>query len=396
MVASTWLVFKLSHGNGVGYSASILGLTSFAQQIPILFLAPVVGVYADRMNSYRLLMLSQTLLMLLTLTIAFLALGGSITIGEVIVLNFLRGIVHSFDISAQQTLVVKLIDRAEDLPNAVALNSMMIQMARLVGPSLAGFMVYHFGESYCFLLDGLSYLAVLGCLRFVKVRHEEKSRHPPKRLAFKEAATFAWSFTPVRNTLCLVAVASLLYSCLTVFMPLIAVHIHDGGERILGLLYGACGLGASLSSFYLARRSSVVGLGKVMSGAAVAVGVGFLVLSHTEALGASLLALALTGSASILVGAISNISIQTLSEDEMRGRMMSFYSVALFGVAPLGSLMAGFLATHLGLNGSLEVGAACSILAGLWYYSQLKRMREIARPVLLRRGIVLPLPEQPN
>jgi MFS family permease len=394
MVASSWLVFRLSHGAGIGYSAFVLGLTFFAQQIPVFFLSPFIGVYTERRNNRRILIVTQCLLLIFTFALAYLTLGNWISIEKIIAINFLRGIVHAFDISAQQTIVVDLIEEREDLANAIALNSMMIQLTRLTGPSLAGFLVYHWGEGICFLLDGFSYFAVVLCLLLLKVNPRTSTPSRGHRAELMEGLAYAWNFQPIRSMLLHVGLGSLLFACQPVFMPLIAFHIHEGGERLLGVLYGASGLGAALSAFFLARRKSIIGLGKVLVGAFGGLGIGFILLGLSEHLALALLALLLTGASSTLIGAISNTGLQTLTEDGMRGRIMSLFSLAVFGMAPLGSLLAGVLAEHAGLEGALALAGVCAIVSGLLLHRKLPSLRETARPVLARKGIILPMPEQ--
>ena len=391
MVATSWLVYRLTRESDPAHAALMLGVVNFAAQIPIFVLAPLAGVWLDRSNRQRVLVATQTLSMLQSFAMAYLVLSDRVTLGQIIALSAFQGIINAVDIPARQSMIVHMIERAEDLSNAIALNSAMVQSARLVGPAVAGLLIYAFGEGLCFLIDGFSFLSVIAALtamRIATVRRAEA--HPPVATALWQGVSYAFGFAPIRALLGIVAVVSLMAMSQSVLMPVYANQILGGEERTLGLLLGSAGLGALLGSVYLASRHSVVGLGRVIVVGSVGLGAAMLALAASAHLLVSLVALLVAGASLLVQAASCNTLLQTIVEDDKRGRVMSLFSMAFMGMAPFGSLLAGSLATEIGVRPTLAMAGVVCIAAGGVFALRLKAIRPLIRPIYIRKGI-LPL-----
>ncbi|HEY6290136.1 MAG TPA: MFS transporter [Terriglobia bacterium] len=382
-VAMSWLVYRLTK------SAFLLGLIGFSGQIPILILGPIAGVWVDRWNRHRVLVVTQVLSMLQSFALAMLALSGRITFWEIFGLSLLQGAVNAFDMPARQAFVIEMVEAREDLANAIALNSSMVNASRLVGPSLAGLVIAAAGEGYCFLLDGISYIAVIVSLLLMHL-----SRTPPKTRTesvlteLKRGWKYVAGFIPIRAILLLLALVSLVGMPYTVLMPIFAAKILHGGPHTLGFLMGASGVGALVGAFVLARRQSVVGLGRNIPLAAGIFGLALMCFSLSRWFGLSLLLMVVTGYGFMQQMASSNTILQTIVEEDKRGRVMSFYSMAFQGAAPFGSLIAGAIASRIGAPRTLAIGGSLCVLAAVWFSKQLPRLRAVIRPIYLRLGII--------
>lgn len=393
LIATSWLVYRIAKETNAENAAAILGSLIFAQQIPVTFVTPLAGVWIDRLDRKRVLMTTQTIFMLSVFWLAYLDLSGQITLAWVYSLSLLQGFLVACDIPARQAIVVDLIEDRADLPNAIALNSSMVPAARLIGPSIAGFLIYHFGEGYCFLIDGVSYLPVLVAYIFIRTKPREAS---PKRSAwveFKEGVSYVFQFAPVRAALVIVALTSIMFTCQSVFLPIVADRILHGGERELGFLWASSGAGALAAGIYLASRTSIVGLGEVMVRALAALGVGLTGLGLSKTLAVSMASLVLMGGGMVLLISSANMGVQTLVEDRMRARLMAIFNAAFMGLSPFWGIAVGVsgdrigIAWTLGISGLLCVGAAYGLKV------RLRTLREHARPVLASKGIILPMPE---
>jgi MFS family permease len=357
-----WLVYRLTS------SPFLLGLVEFAGYIPTLFLSPLAGVLADRWDRRRILLFTQVLAMIQALLLAFLVLGEQVEVWHILCLSLFLGVVSAFDIPARQSLVVSLIERREDLGNAIALNSFMFNGARLVGPSAAGFMIALLGEGLCFLINGLSFLAVIASLMAMRLaRHESTSANGQLFQGFREGLVYAYRFPPMRLILMLVALGSLMGIPFWVLLPVFAKDILHGGPQTLGFLMAAAGAGALCGAVYLASRRSVLGLARVIALAAGIFGTGLMAFSFARALWLSLLLLVITGFGMIALMASSNTFLQTIVDDDKRGRVMSFFTMALMGMAPFGSLLAGILASKIGAPHTLLIGGLSCLLGAVLF-----------------------------
>lgn len=384
-VAMAWLVYRLTG------STVLLGLVGFASQVPALLVGPFAGVFVDRWNLHRTLILTQTLAMLLTLALAWFVLAGTVTIAHILVLALLLGLVNGFDMPTRQAIVVQLVESRADLGNAIALNSSMVNAARLLGPSMAGLLIAVMGEGLCFLLDGLSYGAVVIALLMMRLRPQPPRPAPPHVLhQLHEGLRYAFGFPPIRAILLLVAVVSLVGLPYTVLMPAFARDILRSGPEGMGLLMGASGIGALAGGIHLASRRSVVGLGRWLTGGAVGFGISLIVFAFSRQMWLSMLALSVSGFAMVSLVASSNTILQTIVKDERRGRLMSLFTIAFVGMMPLGSLFAGALASpeRLGPPKTVALGGLACLTAGLYFTWRLPVLREHVRPIYAQLGIL--------
>ena len=382
-VATAWLVYRLTG------SALLLGVIGFCGQIPSFVLAPFAGVLVDRWNRHRLLVVTQVLAMLQSLALAVLALSGHIAVWHVAALSVLQGLINAFDMPARQSFVVEMVENRADLPNAIALNSTMFNGARLLGPSVAGALIALVGEGGCFLIDSVSYLAVIASLlamRMTPRRQEHRRQHVLTEL--KEGFQHAFHFPPMRALLGLIAVVSLMGMPLTTLMPVMASQVLKGGPNTLGFLMAASGLGALGGALFLASRRSVRGLGGTIVTTTLLFGAGLVAFSASRHLALSLVTMVLCGFGMMVTTGASNTVLQTIVEERMRGRLMSIYGMAFMGTAPFGSLLAGVLATRIGAPGTLAIGGAMSLLGAAWFRMKLPALRERVRPIYVRLGII--------
>jgi MFS family permease len=386
-VATSWLVYRLTG------SAWMLGVIGFAGQIPAFVLAPVAGLMVDRVNKHRLLVITQTLAMLQSFALAAVTLSGRATIAGLILLNVVDGIITAFDMPLRQSFVVEMIEKKEDLGNAIALNSSMVNAARLVGPSLGGIVIALAGEGWCFFLDGVSFLAVIYALLAMRVRATApKPPHAGGALAeMREGWDYVVNSRPIRSIILLLALVSLVGVPYTVLIPLYAGNILQGGPHTLGLMMTATGTGALAGAIWLASRKSVLGLGRVIPISAAAFGAGLVAFAYSTTLWLSLPLLLITGAGFMTQMASSNTIVQTIVDDDKRGRVMSFFMMAFLGTAPFGSLLAGSMAERFGAPRTLLFGGACCLIGAAWFARGLKDIRDSIRPIYRRMGILPPV-----
>ncbi|HET7320918.1 MAG TPA: MFS transporter [Longimicrobiaceae bacterium] len=382
-VATSWLVYRLTG------SAAILGLVGFAGQVPTFVLGPFAGVWVDRLDRYRVLLTAQVLAMLQSAALAVLTLTGVIQIWHILVLALFQGVVNAFDTPSRQAFVVEMVEGPADLPNAIALNSSLVNGARLLGPSIAGVLVALVGEGWCFLVDSISYLAVIGSLLAMhRVRRARPARETKVLNELKAGFRYAFGFAPVRAVLLLLALVSLTGGPYVVLMPIMAADVLHGGANTLGVLLSATGVGALAGALYLASRRSVVGLGRLVPWAAAAFGVGLCAFALSRSLVLSLVLLAMVGAGFMVQTASTNTILQTLVSEEMRGRVMSFYAVAILGTAPFGSLLAGGIAAHVGAPWAIFGGGVICVVGAAAFARFLPRLSAEVRPIYEERGIL--------
>jgi MFS family permease len=382
-LATSWLVYRLTG------SAYLLGLVSFAGQVPTFLLGPFAGVWVDRLDRRQVLIITQVLSMIQSFWLAGLVLWGHITFREILWLSIFQGVVNAFDMPARQAFLTQMVDNREDLPNAIALNSSMVNGSRLIGPSLAGIVIAGYGEGYCFLIDGISYIAVIFSLLMMHVTIRQVTRKREGAIAeFREGWRYVSRFQPVRALLLLLALVSLVGMPYTVLMPIFATQILHGGPHTLGFLMGASGIGALASAVWLATRKSVLGLGKIIPMMSGMFGAGLIAFAVSRSLPLSLILMLFTGFGMMQQMAASNTILQTIVSDDMRGRVMSYYSMAFAGTAPFGSLAAGYIADRIGAPATLMIGGAACVVGALWFVTQLQRIRHQIRPIYIRLGIL--------
>jgi MFS family permease len=382
-IATSWLVYRVTH------SALLLGLVSFSGQLPALLLLPFAGVWVDRWNRHSVLKITQVLSMLESFALAALALSGNIAIWQIIVLTMFQGAVNAFDMPARQAFLVEMIEDRADLANAIALNSTMVNGARLVGPSIAGIIISIAGEGYCFLIDGISYLAVIASLFLMRIR-PSGARRPQHNVIseLREGWSYVMNFAPIRSILTLLAAISLIGVPYMVLMPVFASTVLHGGPHTLGFLTGASGVGALISAITLAMRKSIVGLGRMIAITAFTFGAGLIAFGFSRSLWLSLLLMLFIGFSMMQQMAAGNTILQTIVDEDKRGRVMSFYTMAFIGAAPFGSLIAGALASKIGAPLTVVCSGSLCVLVAFWFSTQLKEIRRIMKPIYVGLGIL--------
>ena len=384
-VATSWLAYKLTG------SAFLLGAVGFAGQIPSFVLAPFAGVFVDRWNRHRLLVVTQVLAMLQSAGLAVLTLTGTIQIWHVIALAIFQGLINAFDMPARQSFVVQMVEDRADLPNAIALNSTLVNGARLIGPSVAGVVIALVGEGWCFTIDAVSYLAVIGSLlamtvtpaEIVKVAKGSNVLHQ-----LREGWDYVRGNPAISKILLLLAFVAMVGFPYTVLMPIFANEILHGGPYTLGFLMAATGTGAVTGALTLAARKTVLGLGRFIPLAAGTFGAGLVAFSFSRWIWLSLILMFITGIGFMVQMAVSNTLIQTIVDEDKRGRVMSFYTMAFMGTAPFGSLLAGSVAEKIGAPNTLLIGGLGCVIGALWFQRALPRLRQFVRPIYIEKGIL--------
>lgn len=382
-LTTAWLVWRLTR------SAGMLGLLGFLGQIPTLLLASVAGVWVDRLNRHRLLVVTQSLSMLQSFALAVLALSGLIQVWEIFALQAFQGAVNAFDMPTRQALLVDLVEDRADLANAIALNSSMVNGARLIGPSIAGLLIAGVGEGWCFFADGVSYLAVIGSLLAMRiaVRRPAAKRSRVWR-DLVEGFRYVRRFAPIRSILLLLGLVGLVGMSYSVLLPIIASRTLHGGAHTLGFLMGAMGIGALVGALYLASRRSVVGLGRLIPLAVGTFGVSLIALGLSRWTVVSLALMVFTGIGFMIHMASSNTLIQTLVREDMRGRVMALYAMAFMGMTPFGSLLAGAVASRIGAPLTILSAGAICLLGAAAFARKLPALRAIVRPLYVEQGIL--------
>lgn len=384
-IATSWLVYRLTG------SELLLGVVGFAGQIPALLLAPFAGVLVDRWDRHRILVVTQILSMLQSGGLAVLALTGRITVGQIIALQIAQGVINAFDMPARQAFLVQMVGDRRDLPNAIALNSTMVNGSRVLGPSIGGVLIAAVGEGWCFAIDAVSYLAVIVSLlamRLTRVPRTPTTTRVVEEL--RDGFRYVRGFAPIGSALLLLALVSTMGMPYSVLMPVFAAQVLHGDAHTLGFLLTASGCGALAGALYLASRRSVLGLGRVIIIATITFGVSLVAFALSRWLTLSLVILPVVGAGFMVQMASTNTIIQTVVEERFRGRVMAFYAMAFLGSAPIGSLLAGALAERIGAPATVVLGGVACIAGGLWFASRLPALRELIRPIYIERGILAP------
>jgi MFS family permease len=382
-IATAWLVYRLTH------SALLLGTVSFVGQIPTFLLAPFAGVLVDRLDRRIVLVWTQGLAMLQSLALAWLTLTHRVTIHEVLILSAFQGVINAFDMPGRQAFMVQMVEDRADLSNAIAINSSMVNLARLIGPSLAGLVIAATNEGWCFLIDGISYIAVITSLLLMRVHVTGGERAvTPMAVQLREGWEYVSTFVPVRTILLLFALISLMGMPYVVLMPVFAAQVLHGGAHTLGFLMAAAGVGALVSALSLVLRKSVRGLLKMIPIAAGMFGVGLVCFGISHLMWLSMTLMVVVGFGMMQGMTASNTIIQTLVPEDKRGRVMSYYTAAFVGMAPFGSLLAGSMAHWIGAPRTVMVTGTCCIAGAAWFWTRMKPLRKAMRPIYQELGII--------
>ncbi|MGA8144767.1 MAG: MFS transporter [Candidatus Acidiferrales bacterium] len=380
-IAEAWLVYRLTG------SSLLLGTVAFAGQIPVFLLAPIGGMAADRWNRQRIVIATQASSMVLAGILAVLTLTGRVRVWEVVLLAALMGAVNAFDIPARQAFLVDMVGR-EDLMNAIALNSSMFNGARVIGPSIAGILVASIGEGWCFAANSISYIAVIAGLVMMRVNRapiEARRVSPFEHIV--EGFQFVWNTAPIRALLLLLGLVSLVAMPYSVLMPIFAAKILHGDARTLGVLMGATGVGALGGALMLASRSGVQGLGRWVAMACASFGTALILFSFSRWYFLSVVLLVPVGFAMMVQMASSNTLIQAMVPDRLRGRAMAVYSMMFMGMAPIGALLSGWSADHIGAQWTLAVGGVGAIVGAALFARNLPKIRVEARELIIAQGM---------
>ncbi len=382
-IAMPWLVYHMTG------SAFLLGVVSFAGQIPTLILAPFGGVLTDRWSRYRVLLTTQIISLIQAFILAILALTGVIQVWHIVVLSVVLGCVNAFDVPSRHSFVIEMVEKKEDLGNAIALNSMMFNGARLIGPSLAGIILATTGEGVCFLINAISYIFVIMSLMMMqKVKRVSREKEGNLLKELKEGLDYTFGFAPIKYLLYLLAVVNLMGASYQVLVPVFAKEVLHGGSDTFGFLMGAAGFGALIGAVYLASRETVLKLGRLIPAATALFSLGLIGLSFTKVFSISGILMVFIGLGLMLQTASSNTILQTITDDDKRGRVMSFYTLAIMGTAPFGSLLGGFLAKTIGTPYTILIGGVCCLAGATLFMKKLPELRKIVRPVYIKMGII--------
>jgi MFS family permease len=382
-LATTWLVYQLTH------SAMLLGIVSFAGQIVSFLLGPFAGVWVERLERRKLLVWTQALAAVQSLALATLTLAHVITLWEIIALTAFQGVINAFDMPARQSFLVQMVEDRNDLSNAIAINSSTANGARLIGPAIAGLVIAGFGVGGCFLVDGLSYLAVIASLLLMRIPRLDVQRSKANMFEqIREGWDYVRSFQPIRTILLLFSLISLMGYSWSVLLPIFAAQVLHGGAAMLGWLMGAAGVGALVSALSLALRKSVVGLTRMLQIATAILGGALILFGLSHTLWLSLMLMVLVGFGMLQAASVSNTIIQSLVPEDKRARAMSYYTMAFFGSAPFGSLLAGALADRIGAPHTVMITGAFCIAGSLWFTFELPKMRAVMRPIYQRMGLL--------
>ena len=383
-VAMSWLVYRLTN------SALMLGLIAFLSQAPSFFVSPFAGVLIDRWDKHKVMVITQILAMLQAFILAALTLAGSIQVWHLVLLSLTMGLINSFDMPLRQAFVVEIIEDRKDLSNAIALNSSMVNGAKLFGPAIAGILVAIVGEGLCFLINGISFIAViiaLLCMKINKVIYKPDNKKII--LELKEGFKYSFGFAPIREILILLGVISLISIPFTVIIPVFARDILKGGSDTLGFLMAATGVGALIAGIYLASRKSVIGLGNAVVVSTAIFGIALIIFSFSKNLWFSLAALLFVGFGMIVHISSINTILQTITDDNMRGRVMSYFTMAIIGIAPFGSLIDGALTDKIGAPNTVMIGGVVSIICSIVFFTRLPMLKKLVRPVYVKKGIII-------
>jgi MFS family permease len=381
-VATSWLVYRLTK------SSLLLGTVGFAGQIPTFLLAPFAGVLVDRMDRRQVLVWTQALAMVQSLVLAWLTLSHRVNVTEILVLSAFQGVINAFDMPGRQSFMIRMVESREDLSNGIAINSSMVNMARLIGPSLAGLVIAATSEGWCFFIDGVSYIAVIASLMMMRLAPEQKYKATGMVEQLKQGWVYVAESRPIRSILLLFALLSLMGWPFTVLMPIFAAQVLGGGPHTLGFLMGAVGVGSLLSALTLVVRKTVRGLLKIIPIGAGIFGIGLVAFGFSRNLWLSMAMMFVTGFGMMQGLTTSNTILQTLVDEKMRGRVMSYYTMAFVGMAPFGSLLAGAMAHAMGAPKTVIISGVACMTGGLLFWPRMATIRADMRPIYEQLGIV--------
>lgn len=387
-LAMSWLAYRITR------SPFLLGVIGFCQQIPTFLLSAFAGVLADRWNRHRMLIITQTLLMIQALFLSFLVLGGFINYFWLMGLSLFLGLVNSFDAPIRQSFVVEMVDDRQDLSNAIALNSTIFNVARMLGPSVAGILVMLVGEGFCFLINGISYIAVIWALLLMRVKpinliEKEKLSLTQVLNELTDGLQYVFSFAPIRSIILLVSLVSLAGLSYIVILPAFVKEVLKGGPNTQGFLLGAIGLGSLAGGLSLASRKKVPGLERWIPIGGGVFSLAIIGFSFTRTLPAALPFLFLAGCGMITQMASSNTIIQTIVDENKRGRVVSIYITAFLGMGPFGSLLIGSLAQTMGTGVTFRIGGLVCLAGALLFASQMGNFLQSVRGIYLKLGLVV-------
>ncbi len=384
-VAISWLVYSLTN------SALLLGVVAFSGLISTFLLTPFAGVLVDRLDRHRILVVTQTLAMLQALALAAVVLTGVAAVWNLILLSIMLGLINAFDMPTRQSFVLDMVTNREDLGNAIALNSSLFNAARLIGPSVAGVLVATVGEGLCFLINGISFIAVIACLLAMKIAPTPpRGKNEDFFRGMKDGAAYAFGFPPVKYIILLLTFASLVAMPYPVLMPVFAREVLQGGANTLGFLMAGAGVGALAGAIYLASRKNVFGLDKIIVVSACSFGVGLICFSLSRTMLLSMIFMAITGFGMVVQLAASNTILQTIADDDKRGRVMSFFVMSFMGLAPFGTLLFGALADSIGAPYTLLIGGVCILAGGLVFARKFSTVKGMVYQAYVKKGLVPP------
>lgn len=370
-IAVGWMVYRMTS------SAAMLGIVGFASQLPSLVLAPFAGVFADRWDKYRMIVICQVLAMIQALVIAVLTLSGYIAVWQIAALSLTLGIISAFEIPTRHAFLVQMVDRKEDLGNAIALNSLLFNLARLIGPPLAGFLITVWSEGICFMVNAASYGAVLWALARMRLPRHVRPANPSNHIReLKEGISYTFGSAPRRSILLFIGLMSLIAMSQSVLMPVFARDILGGGAHTLGFLAGAVGMGALAGAAYLAAWKDPLRMLSIMPAAAAVFGISLLLFSVSRHLWVSVTLLFFAGSGLMAHMVVSNTVLQMITEDAKRGRVMSFYTMAFMGMATFGTLLGGTVAGRIGAPLTVLGGGILCMAAAVLFYNSMPALKK--------------------
>jgi MFS family permease len=381
-IAQGWLLYKLTG------SATLLGILGFASSLPILLLSPFAGMWSDRVNLHRAMFATQILEMLQAITVAALAVAGILAPWHIITLAMLLGVLVAIELPLRHAYLLELVSHKEDLPNAIAVTSLMANCGRLVGPALAGMVIASLGEPACFVINALTYTAVMISFLMIKVAPTERIPNSmPMLQGMREGFQYAWNSLPIRSLLLLLTAVGFLATPYINLMPVLTREVFAVGASEMGFMIGAAGLGAVSGTLYLATRPSVRGLVRLLTGAAFAAGISLALVSHVKIVWLTIPLLAITGFGILATSVSVNMIVQTIVDDDKRGRVMALYTVSFMGMAPFGALAGGALADLIGVAATLTIAGTCCALGALMLAWQHTQIRTELREAYARLGI---------
>ena len=381
-IAQSWLLYRLTG------SATLLGVLGFASSVPVFLLAPFAGLWSDRVNLHRAMFMVQVLEMLQAITLAALALAGIIAPWHIITLAMIMGVLIAIELPLRHAYLIELVDGKADLPNAIAVTSLIGNSGRLIGPALAGIVIAAQGEAACFVINALTFIGVLVTFIMIRVKTSPRpAHHAPLLQGMTEGLVYAWRSVPIRMLLIILAVVALLATPYMTLMPMLVSEVYGGSARVMGFLVGAAGMGAVCGTLFLASRGHVRGLVRIIAASSIAAGVALALLSWIGGVFIAIPLLAIVGFGILVTSVSVNMILQAIVDDDKRGRVMSLYTAAFIGMSPFGAIAAGALADFIGIKATLTAGGLCCALAGLYLASKQAELRTHMQPIYARLGL---------